>query len=212
MPSNILHLDILALEYRLLRRAQEQGIPGTPDRHHPLPSLGALLQVLQIPVPPYAPLGNAGNDAFFTVLAFQKLMMAETHLPDVLFQPSLDPPPSIPFVRPTYSRGSSSSPRSSRRMSMGDPTIIPDSRGNAPTSLRHESRAQTVFWDDSQYSTPPKPPADTRPKLPSSQSSRSVSWVADASVEPSQTETKPKLKSEKSVKNLAGTLARFWVG
>lgn len=85
LPANVLHLDVLALEHHLLRRAQEQGAQGAPDRSQPLNSLGALLQTLQIPVPPFAPLGNAGNEAFYTVLAFQRLMMAETRLPDFLF-------------------------------------------------------------------------------------------------------------------------------
>lgn len=77
---------MLALEYNLLRRAQEQGVPGTPDRHGPLTSLSALLQTLQIPSPPFAPVGNAGNEAYYILLAFQKLMMAQTRLPDVLFK------------------------------------------------------------------------------------------------------------------------------
>lgn len=325
LPSNILHLDILALEYRLLRRAQEQGIPGTPDRQHPLPSLATLLQVLQIPVPHFAPLGNAGNDAFYTVLAFQKLMMAETRLPDVLFTGPTNPapngmygmnamgsmsipggmaysfaPPAPAFARPSNQRrsssqGYSSSPRASRRMSAGEAAlslprpITPDhdrTPGSAPSTVRQppNPRAQTVFWDDSQYS--PDSSEDRRKsrlssfdgherrpggtKMQSSMSSRSVSWVADSgaehtdrsskvtrsgessprhqpvastsnlskagssstklslesgsgsSAEPvkqssaqqpsSKQEAKPKLKSEKSVKNLAGSLARFWVG
>jgi hypothetical protein len=92
MPQNILHLDVLALEFNMLRRAQKQGVPGTPDRQQPLTSLGSLLQTLQIPVPAFAPLGNAGNDAYYTILAFQKLMMAETRLPSLLFQ-QRDPQP-----------------------------------------------------------------------------------------------------------------------
>ncbi|WWC62154.1 uncharacterized protein I303_104746 [Kwoniella dejecticola CBS 10117] len=86
LPSNILHLDVLALELNLLRRAQKQGITGLPDRNVPLNSLGALLQTLQIPIIPFAPLGNAGNDAYYTLLAFQKLMMRDTRLPERLFQ------------------------------------------------------------------------------------------------------------------------------
>ncbi|WVW84107.1 hypothetical protein I302_106136 [Kwoniella bestiolae CBS 10118] len=86
LPSNILHLDVFALELNLLRRAQDQGLPGLPDRHHPLTSLGALLQTLQIPIAPFAPLGNAGNEAYYTLLAFQKLMMGETRLPEMLFR------------------------------------------------------------------------------------------------------------------------------
>ncbi|KAK4688831.1 hypothetical protein P7C73_g1275, partial [Tremellales sp. Uapishka_1] len=98
LPSNILHLDVLALEHNMLRRAQEQGIPGTPDRRQPLTSLRSLLQTLQIPVPPFAPLGNAGNEAFYTVLAFQKLMMAETRMPELLFQMDY---PSYPTYLPS---------------------------------------------------------------------------------------------------------------
>lgn len=323
LPSNILHLDVLALEYRLLRRAQEQGIPGTPDRQHPLPSLAALLQVLQIPVPHYAPLGNAGNDAFYTVLAFQKLMMAETRLPDVLFTGptnamhapngmyGMNPmasmsipsnmagmaysfaPPAPAFARPSSQRRSSSqgfpsSPRASRRMSTGEAALAPPrsitpdhtrTPGSAPSTVRQPNpRAQTVFWDDSQYS--PDSSEDRRKsrmssfdgherrpagnKMLSSLSSRSVSWVADSPTDQpdrsskvmgsgdsspghqppasnsslskagssstklslesgsgsSAEQTKPpklqqpkaKLKTEKSVKNLAGSLARFWVG
>jgi hypothetical protein len=266
LPHNILHLDVLALEYRLLRRAQEQGIPGTPERQHPLPSLAALLQTLQIPVPHYAPLGNAGNDAFFTLLAFQKLMMAETRLPDLLFRgPAMTIPPFMPPA-PTYARPLSSqrvnsyeseSPRHSRRMSTGEAIMAPPERQAVPTTRQPNVRAQTVFWDDSQYSPDiaktREPSSDgergrTKPKLPSSMSSRSVSWVDNLPLDPpaikavrSNTSSpyrppanlhsasstklsldsgssaegakqKPKLKSNPSVKNLAGSLARFWVG
>ena len=85
LPNNMLHLDILALEHNLLRQAQQKGYPGTQRRQQPLPTLGALLQVLQIPVPRFASIGNAGNEAFYTLLAFQKLMMAETRIPDFLY-------------------------------------------------------------------------------------------------------------------------------
>ncbi|AFR94452.1 hypothetical protein C343_02533 [Cryptococcus neoformans C23] len=96
LPNNILQFDVLALEYNFLRRAQAQGIPGTPDRQQPLTSLASLLQTLQIPIQPFAPLGNAGNDAYYTLLAFQKLVMGETRLPDILFsQPG--PYGSMPF-------------------------------------------------------------------------------------------------------------------
>ena len=288
LPHNILHLDVLALEYRLLRRAQEQGIPGTPDRQHPLPTLASLLQTLQIPVPHYAPLGNAGNDAFYTVLAFQKLMMAETRLPDVLYRgPTMTIPPFMPptpsYARPTYNQRHSShdsfaSPRNSRRMSTGEAIIVPPRThtpddghqpGSAPTTVRLPNhRAQTVFWDDSQYSPSAQKVRDShdasyegergrsKPKLPSSMSSRSVSWVDNLPLEPPDksnittrspapspsraplqssgslskdgssstklsldsgssaeaAKPKPKLKSNPSVKNLAGSLARFWVG
>lgn len=85
LPQNVLHVDVLALEHRMLRRAYEAGNDSVPDRQHPLASLGALLQTLQIPVPAWAPLGNAGNDAYYTLLAFHKLVMQEMRLPDLLF-------------------------------------------------------------------------------------------------------------------------------
>lgn len=99
LPNNILQFDVLALEYNFLRRAQAQGIPGTPDRQQPLTCLGSLLQTLQIPIQPFAPLGNAGNDAYYTLLAFQKLVMGETRLPDILFnQPGPYAPMSFPLA------------------------------------------------------------------------------------------------------------------
>ncbi|KAK6909719.1 hypothetical protein I203_103740 [Kwoniella mangroviensis CBS 8507] len=101
LPSNILHLDVFALELNLLRRAQSQGLPGIPDRHHPLTSLGALLQTLQIPIAPFAPLGNAGNEAYYTLLAFQKLMMGETRLPEMLFRQPKPYMNGMPY--PSYS-------------------------------------------------------------------------------------------------------------
>ncbi|WWD03346.1 hypothetical protein V865_001398 [Kwoniella europaea PYCC6329] len=101
LPSNILHLDVFALELNLLKRAQSQGLPGIPDRHHPLTSLGALLQTLQIPIAPFAPLGNAGNEAYYTLLAFQKLMMGETRLPEMLFRQPEPYMNGIPY--PSYS-------------------------------------------------------------------------------------------------------------
>lgn len=85
-PPNVLQLDVLQLEFSLLQQAQRQGVPGVGDRSHPFASLRQLLHHLQIPVAPHAPLGNAGNEAFYTVLAFQKLLMRDTRLPDQLFQ------------------------------------------------------------------------------------------------------------------------------
>ncbi|RXK39311.1 hypothetical protein M231_03390 [Tremella mesenterica] len=87
LPSNVLNLDLLAFEYNMRREAQARGLPGAGDRRDPLPNLASLLQTLQIPVPPYVPLGNAGNEAFYTLLAFQKLLMADTRLPDILLGP-----------------------------------------------------------------------------------------------------------------------------
>lgn len=115
-PPNILQLDVLQLEFALLQQAQRQGVPGVGERHHPLQSLRQLLHHLQIPVTQHAPLGNAGNEAFYTVLAFQKLLMRETRLPDQLFAqpayiqpgyaPQADyfvPPPVAPFAPSMYS-------------------------------------------------------------------------------------------------------------
>ncbi|GMK55266.1 hypothetical protein CspeluHIS016_0203220 [Cutaneotrichosporon spelunceum] len=85
-PQNVLQLDVLQLEFALLQQAQRLGVPGVGDRTHPLQSLRQLLHHLQIPVAGHAPLGNAGNEAFYTVLAFQKLLMRDTRLPDQLFQ------------------------------------------------------------------------------------------------------------------------------
>lgn len=142
----------------MLRRAQKQGVPGTPDRQQPLTSLGSLLQTLQIPVPAFAPLGNAGNDAYYTVLAFQKLMMAETRLPSLLFQqrdpqpfyagPSqssmsfaqygaLPLPPPISFPgQPSHSRNSSSG--SVKRQSE---LFLPQQPVTSQGSLRQARRA-----------------------------------------------------------------------
>ncbi|TXT08977.1 hypothetical protein VHUM_02451 [Vanrija humicola] len=85
LAPNIMQLDVLQLELALLQQAQRQGVPGVGDRRQPLASLRQLLHHLQIPVAPHAPLGNAGNEAFYTVLAFQKLLMRDTRLPDQLF-------------------------------------------------------------------------------------------------------------------------------
>ena len=266
IPSNILHLDVLALEYRLLQRAQEQGVPGAPERRQPLTSLAALLQLLQIPVPPFAPLGNAGNEAFYTVLAFQKLMMAETHVPDVLFAPesfayssrSSQLFPTVPFVQSSFSMN----------VTPGTPELH-----SFPHNL---PRAQTVFWDDAEFASQSRNVShrerskpnrlssfDTsriRPasmgfqrEMPRSSSSRSVSFGVDANLDPPDRskfasrsassspirtpaqldasdssrskENKPeiqdatkmpkpkgKLKNERSMKDLTGALARFWVG
>lgn len=103
---NVLQLDVLQLEFALLQQAQRQGVPGVGDRRQPLQSLRQLLHHLQIPVAPHAPLGNAGNEAFYTVLAFQKLLMRDTRLPDQLFmqpqfvQPEYFAPPPIPQYAP----------------------------------------------------------------------------------------------------------------
>lgn len=114
LQQNILQLDVLQLEFALLQQAQRQGVPGVGDRRQPLASLRQLLHHLQIPVAPHAPLGNAGNEAFYTVLAFQKLLMRDTRLPDQLFQQSAfapqgeyfaqaPMPPMAPFGAAPYS-------------------------------------------------------------------------------------------------------------
>lgn len=100
LQQNILQLDVLQLEFALLQQAQRQGVPGVGDRRQPLGSLRQLLHHLQIPVAPHAPLGNAGNEAFYTVLAFQKLLMRDTRLPDQLFQQPAFGPPADYFVPP----------------------------------------------------------------------------------------------------------------
>lgn len=214
-------------------------------------------------------------------------MMAETRLPDVLFQgpPMMIPPfmAAPPFARPAYiqrnsSHESSGSPRNSRRMSTGEAIMVSprnvaseDARqpGSAPSIVPQANpRAQTVFWDDSQYLSGAQnvrdlldAPFDSesgriKPKLAHAMSSRSVSWVDNPALDPPDrsativrstvssphrasinsngniskdgssstklsldsgssaeaAKLKPKLKSNPSVKNLAGSLARFWVG
>lgn len=68
------------------RRNQARGGSNMSERHGPLPSLYALLQALQIPISPYAPLGNAGNEAFYTLMAFQTMMMGNIRFPSVLLR------------------------------------------------------------------------------------------------------------------------------
>ncbi|WVQ82111.1 hypothetical protein IAT38_004239 [Cryptococcus sp. DSM 104549] len=103
LPNNILHLDLLALEFNLLHIAHNSGVANAPDRTQPLTSLSALLQTLHIPVPAFAPLGNAGNDAYYALLAFQKLVMAQTRIPDMLFtQPNPAPYLGMPFPGPMH--------------------------------------------------------------------------------------------------------------
>lgn len=277
LPSNILQVDLFALEFSLLLRAQANRIANTPDRQTPLTSLSALLQTLQIPISSYAPLGNAGNEAFYTVLAFQKLMMADTQLPELLFQQQnypyqAYPFPAQPFIAPDPRRQSSSSllrpemappPRRASDNVRPRPSSLANSaRGSMPT----RTRSQTVFWDDADFaaegatgSSRGRMPA---PAFKTSTSSRSVSWddgrdlptpprthvssnassphrpghplasssssVKDDGKSPDLEspqdskaegkdkkkgkEAKPKLKSEKSVKDIAGALAKFWVG
>lgn len=288
LPSNILQVDLFSLEFSLLLRAQANRIAGTPHRTTPLTSLSALLQTLQIPISSYAPLGNAGNEAFYAVLAFQKLMMADTQLPDLLFQqqsyPYQYPLPAQAFVASDSRRQSSSALLRPESYMAAPPRRASDNVRPRPSSLANSlsqrgsmpgmNRSQTVFWDDADYTDHENPgPSGTeaesaRGRLPapafkSSTSSRSVSWddsrdlptpprnqvpsntssprrpghplasssssIRDAaksseaeSPQNSKVETgtdkkngkepKPKLKSEKSVRDIAGALAKFWVG
>lgn len=288
LPSNILQVDIYALEYSLLLRAQANRIANTPDRRTPLASLSALLQTLQIPISPYCPLGNAGNEAFYTVLAFQKLMMADTQLPDLLFQhqpypmpqqtlPQYPLPQHPPFATPDSRRQSSSSFLRPESYVAPPPRRASDNVRPRPNSMARGlapgiTRSQTVFWDDADFAADPSRQGggSTRGRMPAlktSASSRSVSWEdgsdlhaphrnhessnpssprrehplasssssvkdarspetgpssqsdepkveqkAEAGKSKKSKEAKPKLKSEKSVKDIAGALAKFWVG
>lgn len=209
LPINVLQLDVLQLEFALLTQAQRQNVPGVGDRRQPFVNLRQLLHHLQIPVAPHAPLGNAGNEAFYTVLAFQKLLMRDTRLPDQLFvQPQFVqpeyyvPPPAFPAapysvygnlpmpppIRPDGQR-KPSSPQLNNRMSMmslpqpeyetpsfpaplsreatGEsasgrrPATIalnqddfgPNGGSRQPGRPTTLPRSQSVYWDDSEYST-----------------------------------------------------------
>lgn len=192
LPGNILQVDLFALEFNLLRRAQQRGLPGTPSRQAPLSSLGALLHTLQIPVPQFAPLGNAGNEAFYTVLAFQKLMMSETRLPDMLFQTDGYPYPAYPYVpqpHPAYGP-----PILAPRRQSSSSMLRPDARQAVPPSpSRHPDRRA------SEYTRPrPSSMADSTPKAGLNGSrashisrSQTVFWddadfAADAAAKPGQ--------------------------
>lgn len=158
LPGNILQVDIFALEFSILLRAQQRGLPGTPSRQTPLSSLGALLQTLQIPVPQFAPLGNAGNEAFYTVLAFQKLMMSETRLPDMLFQTDGYPYPAYPYVPQPYP--AHGPPSLAPRRQSSSTMLRPDARQAIPPSpSRHPHRRA------SEYTRPrPSSMADPTPR------------------------------------------------
>ncbi|WVQ73981.1 hypothetical protein IAR50_003562 [Cryptococcus sp. DSM 104548] len=154
LPNNILMLDLLALEYNLLRRAQAQGIPGAPDRQQPLSSLASLLQTLQIPVTPYAPLGNAGNDAYYTLLAFQKLVMGETRLPDMLFKQP-DPYAAMPFPAGAGNRLSMGMPFAPV---MNMPLPVMPAAGHA--RRESDSSRGSIRTPVSEYGSWPPSPAD----------------------------------------------------
>lgn len=196
LPANILQVDILALEFNLLRRAQMRGTPGTPDRRTPLTSLHALLHTLHIPVAQFAPLGNAGNEAFYTVLAFQKLMMAETRLPDMLFQTEGYPYPSYPYVPQPYMpqgppglaprrQSSSSMLRPDPRQSMSaSQSRHPDRRASEYTRPRPSSMAEHTPKSSNSGGAQSRPSHMSR--------SQTVFWddadfPGDASVKPGQT-------------------------
>jgi hypothetical protein len=283
----------------MYRRSQGKGSSHMPERHGPLPSLYALLQTLQIPISPYAPLGNAGNEAFYTLMAFQVMMMGSIRFPDIIYQQQhqhnpYPMPPQMPYVygppppMDDHRRQSSSSflrpesfvPPAPRRASDNvrpRPSSLANSQGRRTTTgAPTMSRSQTVFWDDSEFAAENAQQVGTaddpiRGRLPppafkTVSSSRSISWedssneqipgppfrthvssnassprrqsqppvsgsasslrLADTrsleqpAAEPEEAkdgkkkgkEAKPKLKSEKSVKDIAGALARFWVG
>ncbi|WWC70166.1 uncharacterized protein I206_104114 [Kwoniella pini CBS 10737] len=193
LPPNILHLDVLALELNLLRRAQQQGVPGIPDRHVPLNSLGSLLQTLQIPIVPFAPLGNAGNDAYYTLLAFQKLMMGETRLPEMLFQqpepyingmsyPSYSPFPTsgsmnfgqyspLPMpVMPAAGKSRRDSSSSPRRNDFAPPSFPSSPSSTYARRATDTSRPRPASMGDSLPAA-----AMTRPRTPDNQQSHTGS-------------------------------------
>ncbi|ODO09142.1 hypothetical protein I350_02742 [Cryptococcus amylolentus CBS 6273] len=176
LPPNILVFDLLALEFNLLRRAQAQGIPGAPDRQQPLSSLVSLLQTLQIPVTPYAPLGNAGNDAYYTLLAFQKLVMGETRLPDMLFKQP-DPYSAMPFPAGAGNRMSMAMPFAPV---MNMPLPVMPAAGH----VRRESNSSRASQRTpaSEYGSYPPSPADEqrRRRMISDVAKRRPSSTGDA--------------------------------
>ena len=196
LPANILQVDVLALEFNLLRRAQMRGTQGTPDRRTPLTSLHALLHTLHIPVPQFAPLGNAGNEAFYTVLAFQKLMMAETRLPDMLFQTEGYPYPSYPYAPQPYMPhgppGLAPRRQSSSSLLRPDPQLStsasaprhPDRRASEYTRPRPSSMAEHTPKSSNSGGAPSRPSHMSR--------SQTVFWddadfAGDPNVKPGQT-------------------------
>ncbi|KAL7421913.1 hypothetical protein Q5752_003685 [Cryptotrichosporon argae] len=100
LPNNVIHVDVLALEHSMYQQARREGLAG--DRIQPLSSLRQLLQQLQIPVPHHIPLGNAGNDAFYMLLAFQKLLIKDTRLPDRLFPQAVPAPAEYGYGQPAF--------------------------------------------------------------------------------------------------------------
>ena len=197
LPHNILHVDVLALEHSLLCRGAKAGV--VPYREHPLPNLAALLQIIGIPVPPHIPLGNAGNDAFYTLLAFQKLLMVDTRLPDFLQAPL------AAFPRNSMMPGMltrSQSPNSPRQR-----------RISRPMAVTTRPKPQTVYWDDSKYKGAAGTPVsvDQNTPIPTT-SSVNTPTSSTNSGQSGGTPQRPKLKQDRSVKDLAGALAKAWVG
>ena len=225
IPNNILYLDILTLEHRFLRRAREQGVAGVPDRHGPLPHLAALLDTLSIPTPPNVPLGNAGNDAFYTLLAFQKLMMADTALPQLLYRHVYAEPFVPPFATAPRRFSASQIPHTSSSSSLRHSSFESDF-GARPASVPRGGtmRAQTVYWENSPSETTDldSPPRGRQTLHRNAHSGGNLSATRPQSQGPSplrgpaklpeMEEKRPKMRTEKSVKDLAGALARFWVG
>ena len=145
IPSNIMTLDILALEYSMYRRNQVRMGSGS-ERHGPLPSLYALLQMLQIPTSPYVPLGNAGNEAFYTLMAFQAMMMGNIRFPKVLVRhapalphgpyPVQQGPPHHSYSMPPMMPYGSYIPQPAPSDSRGQSSFL---RPDAPPSMRRSS-------------------------------------------------------------------------
>ncbi|WWD17139.1 hypothetical protein CI109_101576 [Kwoniella shandongensis] len=214
--------------------AQAESLPGTPDRHQPLGSLMALLQTLQIPVPPFAPLNNAGNEAYYTLLAFQKLMMGETRLPELLFAqpdgygygrfpgmypsyPALPLPPPIGHSRRDssgsgrYSDRRSSLPPSPsqprpRPVSMGDSLRSLHDSGSVPSTVK-ERKAMTrsqTVFWDDADYAQNGAPPRDRGML-SSGSSRSISFDAGREVKRSSPNVGPSGLSSTSLKEPDGS-------
>jgi hypothetical protein len=106
-------------------RAQAVGVDGLQHRTKPLPSLAALLEVLEIPVPSNVPLSNAGNEAYFTLLAFHKLVQADVSLPESLFS-LFDLPPFFQNAQSTSHVPRSSSFGPSATLQMPNPPFVAD--------------------------------------------------------------------------------------
>lgn len=172
LPSNVLVLDVMAFERNLLREAQARAEPSAPTRTHALTSLRALLGVLEIPIPGHAPIHNAGNDAFYTLLAFQRLVDGGVEIPAMLYaQPTFHPPYAPHF--PQQLSPSASHQRLSIHTppSRSPPTSANPSPRQRPMSLGHATgrsatdvvprrskpqmqRSQTVFWTEADYASP----------------------------------------------------------